>query len=98
MGRMTKHAILHRMVLPGHICPYGLKAKHLLEQLQSSGILDRTGETFAHLKDTAVELGPAAPATADGRAALLAEAATIAYAAGARPAASASKLARTLGL
>ena len=31
MGRMTKQATLHRMVMPGHICPYGLKAKHLLE-------------------------------------------------------------------
>ncbi|WP_152567678.1 glutaredoxin family protein [Sphingopyxis sp. LC363] len=28
---MAKQAILHRMVMPGHICPYGLKAKHLLE-------------------------------------------------------------------
>nr|WP_062181566.1 glutaredoxin [Sphingopyxis sp. C-1] len=28
---MTKQATLHRMVMPGHICPYGLKAKHLLE-------------------------------------------------------------------
>ncbi|NJB89971.1 glutaredoxin [Sphingopyxis italica] len=28
---MTKQAILHRMVMPGHVCPYGLKAKHLLE-------------------------------------------------------------------
>ncbi|MFC3786390.1 MauE/DoxX family redox-associated membrane protein [Sphingopyxis italica] len=31
MGCMTKQAILHRMVMPGHVCPYGLKAKHLLE-------------------------------------------------------------------
>jgi len=31
MGCMTKQAILHRMVMPGHTCPYGLKAKHLLE-------------------------------------------------------------------
>ena len=33
MGRMTKQtssATLHRMVMPDHICPYGLKAKHLL--------------------------------------------------------------------
>ena len=30
MGRMTKTATLYRMVMPGHICPYGLKAKHLL--------------------------------------------------------------------
>lgn len=29
---MTKQAILYRMVMPGHICPYGLKAKHLLER------------------------------------------------------------------
>lgn len=26
-----KAATLYRMVMPGHICPYGLKAKHLLE-------------------------------------------------------------------
>lgn len=28
---MTKQATLHRMVMPGHTCPYGLKAKHLLQ-------------------------------------------------------------------
>lgn len=32
MGGMTRQATLHRMVMPGHICPYGLKAKHLLER------------------------------------------------------------------
>ncbi len=41
MGRMTqqatpsagrKTAVLHRMVMPGHTCPYGLKAKYLLER------------------------------------------------------------------
>ncbi len=32
MGCMTGKAILHRMVMPGHICPYGLKAKHLLKR------------------------------------------------------------------
>lgn len=32
MGCMTQQAILHRMVMPGHICPYGLKAKYLLER------------------------------------------------------------------
>lgn len=31
MGRMKKQATLHRMVMPGHTCPYGLKSKHLLE-------------------------------------------------------------------
>ncbi|WP_432770795.1 MAG: glutaredoxin [Sphingopyxis sp.] len=29
---MTKQAILYRMVMPGHICPFGLKAKHLLKR------------------------------------------------------------------
>lgn len=29
---MTRQATLHRMVMPGHICPYGLKAKHLLQR------------------------------------------------------------------
>ncbi|MDV2583697.1 glutaredoxin, partial [Alkalibacillus haloalkaliphilus] len=29
---MTKQATLHRMVFPDHICPFGLKAKHLLER------------------------------------------------------------------
>lgn len=28
---MKSQATLHRMVMPGHTCPYGLKAKHLLE-------------------------------------------------------------------
>ncbi len=27
----TKRATLHRMVMPTHVCPYGLKAKHLLD-------------------------------------------------------------------
>ncbi len=31
MGRMKSQATLHRMVMPGHTCPYGLKSKHLLE-------------------------------------------------------------------
>ncbi|WP_416194958.1 MauE/DoxX family redox-associated membrane protein [Sphingopyxis sp.] len=32
MGCMTKQATLYRMVMPGHTCPYGLKAKYLLER------------------------------------------------------------------
>lgn len=28
----SKKAVLHRMAMPGHICPYGLKAKDLLER------------------------------------------------------------------
>lgn len=31
MGCMKHRATLHRMVMPGHTCPYGLKSKHLLE-------------------------------------------------------------------
>lgn len=27
-----KHATLYRMVMPGHLCPYGLKSKYLLER------------------------------------------------------------------
>ena len=26
-----KHAVLHRMVLPDHVCPFGVHAKQLLE-------------------------------------------------------------------
>jgi glutaredoxin len=29
----SKKAVLHRMVMPGHSCPYGIKAKHLLKRL-----------------------------------------------------------------
>ncbi|OHD07683.1 glutaredoxin family protein [Sphingopyxis sp. RIFCSPHIGHO2_12_FULL_65_19] len=29
---MTRQATLHRMVMPGHTCPYGLKAKYLLQR------------------------------------------------------------------
>lgn len=30
MNSATRTAVLHRMVMPGHTCPYGLKARHLL--------------------------------------------------------------------
>ncbi len=29
---MARQAILYRMVLPDHICPFGVKAKRLLEE------------------------------------------------------------------
>ena len=29
---MAKEAVIHRMVMPHHTCPYGLKAKDLLER------------------------------------------------------------------
>lgn len=28
----TRKAVIHRMVMPDHVCPWGLKAKHLLER------------------------------------------------------------------
>src|SRR3712207_5212137 len=28
----AKKAVIHRMVMPNHVCPYGIKAKHLLER------------------------------------------------------------------
>jgi glutaredoxin len=31
-GNAGRKAILYRMVMPGHICPYGLKARHLLKR------------------------------------------------------------------
>jgi glutaredoxin len=31
MPSPAKTAVLHRMVMPNHTCPYGLKSKHLLE-------------------------------------------------------------------
>ena len=32
MGRMKPQATLYRMVFPDHVCPFGLKAKYLLER------------------------------------------------------------------
>lgn len=31
MSNDPRTAVLHRMVMPGHTCPYGLKARHLLQ-------------------------------------------------------------------
>lgn len=31
MSRTSPTAVLYRMVMPGHTCPYGLKARHLLQ-------------------------------------------------------------------
>ena len=31
-GAGQRKATLYRMVMPGHVCPYGVKAKHLLER------------------------------------------------------------------
>lgn len=41
-----KRATLYRMVMPGHVCPYGLKARHLLAQ-QGFEVEDRWLRTRA---------------------------------------------------
>ncbi len=59
--------------------------------------LDETRGVETTWREWEFELGPAAPADADGRAALLAAAERACFAAGARPPASGSKLQRALG-
>jgi glutaredoxin len=55
-GTTAKRAILHRMVMPEHVCPYGIKAKHLLE---SNGyeVDDRWLTTRAHTNAFKAEHG-----------------------------------------
>ena len=57
----TKTATLYRMVMPSHTCPYGLKAKHLLER-QGFQVDDRwlttREETDAFKADHAVKTTP----------------------------------------
>ena len=45
-NKAKKRATLHRMVMPEHVCPYGLKAKHLLES-QGYEVDDRWLKTRA---------------------------------------------------
>ena len=56
MGCMTSQATLHRMVMPGHICPYGLKAKHLLKR-RGFNVEDRWLTTRAETDAFKVEHG-----------------------------------------
>lgn len=64
MGRMTKQtstATLHRMVMPGHTCPYGLKSKHLLESrgfIVDDRWLTTRGETDAFKAEHGVKTTP----------------------------------------
>jgi glutaredoxin len=57
----TKKAVIHRMVMPSHTCPYGLKALHLLK---SSGYevedrhLETRGETDAFKAEQGVATTP----------------------------------------
>lgn len=53
---MTSQATLHRMVMPGHTCPYGLKAKHLLKR-RGFVVDDRWLETRAEVDAFKAEHG-----------------------------------------
>ena len=58
---MTKSAELYRMVMPEHVCPYGLKAKHLLERkgyTVADHWLETRGETDAFKAQHGVKTTP----------------------------------------
>ena len=59
--RQTKTARLHRMVMPGHLCPYGLKSKDLLERhgyrVEDHHLTSRE-ETDAFKREHGVETTP----------------------------------------
>jgi glutaredoxin len=56
MASQTKKAILHRMVMPEHVCPYGLKALDLLRR-QGFEVEDRWLRTRAETDAFKVEHG-----------------------------------------
>lgn len=53
---MSKTAVLHRMVMPDHTCPYGLKARHLLKR-RGYAIDDRWLTTHAETEAFKAEHG-----------------------------------------
>ena len=58
---MTKLATLTRMVLPGHECPYGVRAKALLEQAGyevDEHILSSRGEVDAFKQEQGIATTP----------------------------------------
>jgi glutaredoxin 3 len=57
----SKSAILYRMVLPDHTCPYGLKAKALLEEAGykvDDRILETREEVDAYMEKEGVDTTP----------------------------------------
>lgn len=54
----AKHATLYRMVMPGHVCPYGLKSRHLLER-RGFAVDDRWLRTRAEVDAFKAEHGVA---------------------------------------
>jgi glutaredoxin len=61
LGQNAKTATLYRMVMPDHLCPFGLKSKDLLEQ-QGFTVEDHQlktrAETDAFMKEHGVETTP----------------------------------------
>jgi len=56
MSRTARQAVLHRMVLPDHVCPWGLKALHLLRS-RGFTVDDRRLTTRADVDAFKAELG-----------------------------------------
>ncbi len=54
-----KTAVLHRMVMDKHVCPYGLKSKYLLDHLRDAAHL--TFDAFQAVEDCGSVLGHADP-------------------------------------
>lgn len=61
MSGQAKRAALHRMVMPEHTCPYGLKTRHLLEKhgyVVEDHLLTTREETDAFKKKHGVDTTP----------------------------------------
>ena len=53
---MSKQAILYRMVLPDHVCPFGVRAKAMLER-EGFAVDDRVLRTREEVDALEAELG-----------------------------------------
>ena len=61
LDRSEKTATIYRMVMPDHVCPYGLKSKHLLERrgfAVEDHHLETRAETEAFKKQQVVDTTP----------------------------------------
>ena len=50
MSSTDKQATLYRMVMPGHLCPFGLKSKYLLESEGYKVVMTRSTDVFIPLE------------------------------------------------
>jgi glutaredoxin 3 len=61
MTHDNKRAVLYRMVLPDHECPFGVRAKHMLEDAGfeiEEHILESREEVDAYMESEGVERTP----------------------------------------